>query len=127
MTMNRYRQRQKNILLSTPMLTHQRHAPAVMVPHAYAGASHLEPHDLLTLHAYTSAARILVVTHLHELDPRARTSRVLSDAKTVRPSCVQLEFGNVDFLDTHQLRQRLTDNASRVRTRVQQVTYHALC
>ena len=34
---------------------------------------------------------------------------------------MQLEFGNVDFLDTHQLRQRLSDNASRVRTRVQQV------
>ncbi len=34
---------------------------------------------------------------------------------------LQLEFGNVDFLDTHGLRQRLSDNASRVRTRVQQV------
>ena len=34
---------------------------------------------------------------------------------------LQLEFGNVDFLDTHALRQRLSDNASRVRTRVQQV------
>ena len=36
-------------------------------------------------------------------------------------SCIQLEFGNVDFLDTHQLRQRLSENASRVKTRVQQV------
>ena len=34
---------------------------------------------------------------------------------------MQLEFGNVDFLDTHQLRQRLSENASRVKTRVQQV------
>ena len=36
-------------------------------------------------------------------------------------SCMQLEFGSVDFLDTHQLRQRLSENASRVKTRVQQV------
>lgn len=39
----------------------------------------------------------------------------------MRSHTSQLEFGNVDFLDTHQLRQRLSDNASRVRTRVQQV------
>ena len=35
--------------------------------------------------------------------------------------CLQLEVGNLDFLDTHQLRQRLSENASKVRSRVQQV------
>ena len=34
---------------------------------------------------------------------------------------LQLEVGNLDFLDTHQLRQRLSENASKVRSRVQQV------
>ena len=33
----------------------------------------------------------------------------------------QLEVRNLDFLDTHQLRQRLSDNALKVRSRVQQV------
>ena len=35
--------------------------------------------------------------------------------------CLQLEVGNLDFLDTHQLRQRLSENALKVRSRVQQV------
>lgn len=35
--------------------------------------------------------------------------------------CLQLVIGNLDFLDTHQLRQRLSENASKVRSRVQQV------
>ena len=34
---------------------------------------------------------------------------------------LQLEVRNLDFLDTHQLRQRLSDNALKVRSRVQQV------
>ena len=34
---------------------------------------------------------------------------------------LQLEVGNLDFLDTHQLRQRLSENALKVRSQVQQV------
>ncbi len=104
--------------LSRSMLTHPWQAPAVLEP--FTGA--------YCCACYTSRCPKLAGTNpiVYHID----TSKgILGDALClpVRLSLLQLEFGNVDFLDTHQLRQRLSDNASRVRTRVQQVTCHALC
>ncbi len=110
----------QDYMLGRSMLTHQCQAPALL--RACACACNCSMYMSYLTMPQTCRLQAHRVTKCRESAPGA-SKGILGDALClpVRLPQMQLEFGNVDFLDTHQLRQRLSDNASRVRTRVQQV------